>query len=146
MLTVSAVNESWADSFHFTEDLEALEAIYQEEQRASLKRQAQTRQKHASQAPKVSPEVPVTAVEAEADDTDARFLDQLADKIAERLAQRITASDTFKVHELERDNAQMAAQIRELLDKVHRLELEAMVMQQEAQTYHHIAGPLYYKR
>lgn len=128
--------EAWVDSFQFTEDLKALEEIYQDEHQEALKRQMNASSR------KEPPPQPLQS-------RDEPFLAHLSEKIAHRLSDYLSSSEAFseylKLSELERDNAIMARQIQELLARVKVLETENRALLEREARYFHLLGRLYLK-
>jgi len=125
--TTQKMDESWAQAFHFTEDLDALEAEFQREHQAELKA-------HTGGL-KVN--------------TDRQFLDQLSESIAHRLGDQLgdpaVLSQYFRIQELERDNHTMATHIETLLTRVQKLEAENKALRIERTRFHRLVGNLYIK-
>jgi hypothetical protein len=132
--------EDWAQAFQFSEDLQHLEAWFQE------KTVSQTSAKPAS-----NPLKPDTTATNIAGSKDAQFLEALSETIAHRLGDYLAEpeilSQYFKMTELEKDNALMASQIEELLKRLHQKEQENQALKDELERqYQHLLGNLYIRR
>lgn len=130
--------EDWAESFHFNEDLKALEVLYQQQHKEIIEKQL-----NSNIEPSVSTKKsPITT-------EDEKFLAQLSEKIAQELSKYLSSSEVFskylRLNELEKDNALMAKQVDELLKKVKQLKSKNICLEQELSCYTHVAGRLYFK-
>lgn len=131
--------EAWAESFQFTDDLKALEALYHEQHQDALKAQAQEPEA-TTKAPAPSPLL---------GGEDDAFLNLLSDELANRLADRLYAPEVMtqylQVTELQRDNQLMAQQIEALLARLKDVDAENQQLRRQAADYYRLFGNLYLK-
>jgi hypothetical protein len=124
--------DGWAQAFHFSQDLEKLETVYQEQHQAELK---------AIQTPQAT--VEATAAPILEETSNEVRLDTLAVEIASRIGGFLGEPDVMshylKLQELQRDNQLMASYIQDLLERVHLLEQENRQFRRE-KLIRHIAS------
>lgn len=125
--------ETWADSFHFSDDLKVLEDAYQEQHRETLTHQEEASLKDASAE---QSQQPASEIEDEA------FLNQLSDYLACRLKEQLYAPEMvqqyLKLSELEEDNRLMAQQIESLVQALETKNRELEVLRQQKDDYRHL--------
>ncbi len=135
--------ETWAESFQFSEELKLLEDLYQQQHRDEMQQQIK---ETSSEAPKAKAS---SAQPAKPETKDTAFLNQVSEKIAERLRDYVSkpeyVAEYLKIKELEKDNAAMAHQIQSLLRRVDELEAENEILRQDGQRYHSVFGKFYLK-
>lgn len=124
--------QDWTQAFHFTEDLQALETLYQAEHQEAIKQQIYQPAKADMPGSK-----------------DERFLTMLSEKIAQRLGHYLDSQETFSeylhLQDLEKDNAIMAEQLRLLHQQVVDLQGENARLYDELTQYRPIWGALHFK-
>jgi hypothetical protein len=135
--------ESWADSFHFSDDLKALEEFYYQQHQETLTEEARTY--HPAERQEALSETPDEDVSPE----DAQFLKRLSEQISQRLGEHLSNPEVLAqylhLNELERDNRIMAEQIQALKQTLHAREIEHQARLEEASQYKQLVGKLYYK-
>jgi hypothetical protein len=138
---MSSPYEAWADSFHFSEDLKALEALYQEQHQAALRQQLAS--------PDMETAIRTTLSEPGFDLTNEALIASLSSRIARHLEATVTNPDVMAkllhVAKLERDNQIMARQIQELRTHLEAAEREVQTLHALQHQYRPLVGPLYVK-
>ncbi len=145
--------DSWADSFHFSDDLKVLEQVYQEQHQVELRKQAR-------KEPALKPVAPPTVETPQTEDD--RVLSQLSQQIATGLSAQISGqvARTLEEHlahpewvapfeeltELRHDNARMAEQISALLKEVETLRERCNRLELENARFRPLMGSVYLKQ
>ncbi len=129
--------DTWADAFQFSEDLKTLEELYQQQHQEALKEPYEL----------TSPENGVSQSEDTTSSEDARFLNQLSERIASRLHTYLSKPDVlaqyFRFTDLQHDNQVMAQQIETQLKRIQALEAELQIAHYKESQFRPLLGRFY---
>ncbi len=139
---MSSPYEAWADSFHFSEDLKALEQLYYEQHQADLR--------HQLASLDVESAVRTSLNESVTDLNNETIIEALSQRIAQRLESLLMPVTDAPEHarelaKLKRDNAILARQVQELRSRLIGAEQEVQFLQGLERQYRPLFGSLYLK-
>lgn len=136
----------WAESFHFSDELKALEAFYFQQHHEAIEQDLAANMSSGIQQ---QPE-PVAVVPAEeVSEEDALFLKRLSEQISSRLGEYLARPEVMaqylRLTELEHDNQVMAHQIKALKTQLETAEKQLEEQLSLMQQYKRLFGNLYLK-